>query len=72
MGGVELIRRQREYLAAVQSGVIGAKREGKSVEDTTTLLAEKIAAQFPDLAPGGGSPAGRINGAIQAAYREAK
>ena len=35
MGGIELIRRQRDYLAAVQSGVAAAKREGKSLEDTT-------------------------------------
>jgi glyoxylase-like metal-dependent hydrolase (beta-lactamase superfamily II) len=73
MGGIELIRRQREYLAAVQSGVAAAKREGKSLEDTTKQLAEPIAAKFPDLAPGGGGPAtGRVTAAIQAAYREAK
>jgi glyoxylase-like metal-dependent hydrolase (beta-lactamase superfamily II) len=73
MGGIELIRRQREYLAAVQSGVAGAKRAGTSLEDTTKELAERLAAQFKDLAPGGGGPAtGRVNAAIQAAYREAK
>ncbi|HVY66328.1 MAG TPA: MBL fold metallo-hydrolase [Gammaproteobacteria bacterium] len=73
MGGIELIRRQREYLAAVQSGVAAAKREGKSVEDAQKALAGEIAAKFPDLAPNGGGPAaGRINAAIQAAYREEK
>ena len=72
MGGIELIRRQREYLAAVQSGVAAAKRDGKSLEDTTKQLAEPIAAKFPDLAPGVGSAAGRVTPAIQAAYREAK
>jgi glyoxylase-like metal-dependent hydrolase (beta-lactamase superfamily II) len=72
MGGIELIRRQREYLAAVQSGVAVAKREGKSLEDMTKQLAEPIAAKFPDLAPGGGPAAGRVTAAIQAAYREAK
>ena len=73
MGGIELIRRQREYLAAVQSGVAAAKREGKSIEDTTKQLAEPIAAKFPDLAPTGGGPAtGRVTAAIQAAYRESK
>ena len=72
MGGVELIRRQREYLAAVQSGVATAKREGKSLEDTTKQLAEPIVAKFPDLAPGGGPATGRVTAAIQAAYREAK
>jgi glyoxylase-like metal-dependent hydrolase (beta-lactamase superfamily II) len=73
MGGVELIRRQREYLAAVQSGVVAAKRGGQSLEQTTKGLADRLAAQFPDLAPKGGGPAtGRINAAIQAAYREAR
>jgi glyoxylase-like metal-dependent hydrolase (beta-lactamase superfamily II) len=73
MGGVELIRRQREYLAAVQSGAAAAKREGKSLDDTTKQLAEPIAARFPDLAPGGGGPAAaRVTAAIQAAYREAR
>jgi len=73
MGGIELIRRQSEYLAAVQSGVTAAKREGKSLEDTTKQLVEPIVAKFPDLAPGGGGPAtGRVTAAIQAAYREAK
>ncbi len=73
MGGIELIRRQREYLFAVQSGVAAAKRDGKSLDDTTKQLAEPIAAKFPDLAPGGGGPAtGRVTLAIRAAYREAK
>jgi len=72
MGGVELVRRQREYLAAVQSGVAAATREGKSLEDTTKQLAEPIAAKFSDLAPGGGPGTGRVTAAIQAAYREAK
>jgi glyoxylase-like metal-dependent hydrolase (beta-lactamase superfamily II) len=72
MGGVELIRRQREYLAAVQTGVTAAKRDGKSLEATTKQLAESIAAKFPDLAPGGGPATGRVTAAIQAAYREAK
>jgi glyoxylase-like metal-dependent hydrolase (beta-lactamase superfamily II) len=72
MGGVELIRRQCEYLAAVQSGVAAAKREGKSLEDATKQLAEPIAAKFPDLAPGGGPATGRVTAAIQAAYREAR
>jgi glyoxylase-like metal-dependent hydrolase (beta-lactamase superfamily II) len=72
MGGVELITRQREYLAAVQSGAADAKHAGKSLDDTTKALAGPLAARFPDLAPSGGGPAtGRINAAIQAAYREA-
>ncbi len=73
MGGIELIQRQREYLAAVQSGVVAARRAGKSLEDTTKELAARLSAEFKDLAPLGGGPAtGRIDAAIQAAYREAK
>jgi hypothetical protein len=41
------------------------------VEQATATLAEPLAREFPDLAPANGSPTGRINGAIQAAYREA-
>jgi glyoxylase-like metal-dependent hydrolase (beta-lactamase superfamily II) len=73
MGGVELVTRQREYLAAVQSGAAAAKREGKSAEDAVKQLADSLVAKFPGLAPGGGGPAtGRVSAAIQAAYREAK
>jgi glyoxylase-like metal-dependent hydrolase (beta-lactamase superfamily II) len=71
MGGVEQIRRQREYLTAVRDGVAAAKRDGKPLEAIATDLADRLAAQFEDLASGGGASAtGRINAAIEAAYRE--
>lgn len=74
MGGAELIRNQRDYLAALQSGVAAAKRDGKSLDETTGALADPLAAQFENLAPPGGlaAAAGRIRAAIQAAYREAE
>jgi glyoxylase-like metal-dependent hydrolase (beta-lactamase superfamily II) len=72
MGGVELIRRCREYLTAVQSRVAAAKRSGATVEQVTAMLAPLLAAEFADLAAASGPAMGRINAAITAAYREAR
>jgi glyoxylase-like metal-dependent hydrolase (beta-lactamase superfamily II) len=74
MGDVGLIRRYREYLTAVQSRVAAAKRDGASAEEAAAMLAEALVREFADLQPAGGvAPAtGRINAAIQAAYREAR
>ena len=66
------LARYREYLTAVQTQTRAAKRQGQSVEAAQAALAPALAQQFSDLAPQGGAPAtGRINAAIQAAYREA-
>lgn len=66
------LRRYREYLTAVQTETRAAKRQGQSVEAAQAAIAPKLAQQFSELAPQGGAPAtGRINAAIQAAYREA-
>ena len=70
-GDVTFVRRYREYLTAVQRGAAEAKRGGATVEAATAELAPRLAAEFPALAPANGSPTGRINAAIQAAYREA-
>jgi glyoxylase-like metal-dependent hydrolase (beta-lactamase superfamily II) len=70
-GDIELIRRGRDYLAAVQTRVAAAKRAGKTVAQATSELAAALAADFPALAGPGGPATGRINAAIQAAYREA-
>ena len=71
LGDVAFVRRYREYLSAVQSRVAQAKRGGATVEQATATLAEPLAKQFPELAPASGPAAGRVNAAIQAAYREA-
>jgi glyoxylase-like metal-dependent hydrolase (beta-lactamase superfamily II) len=71
LGDAAFLHRYREYLSAVQSRVAQAKRGGATAEQATATLAEPLALQFPDLAPANGSPTGRINAAIQAAYREA-
>ena len=68
---VSYVRRYREYLGAVQTRTAAAKRGGSTVEQAQAALAEPLAAEFPDLRPAAGAPTGRINGAIQAAYREA-
>lgn len=48
-----------------------AKRGGATLESVTASLGETFATEFADLRPPTGSPAGRINAAIQAAYRSA-
>jgi glyoxylase-like metal-dependent hydrolase (beta-lactamase superfamily II) len=66
------LARYREYLTAVQTQTRAAKRQGQSVDAAQAAIAPALAQQFSDLAPRGGAPAtGRINAAIQAAYREA-
>jgi glyoxylase-like metal-dependent hydrolase (beta-lactamase superfamily II) len=62
----------RDYLTAVRDQTRAAKRDGHSVEAAQAAIAPALAQQFAALAPRGGQPAtGRINAAIQAAYREA-
>jgi glyoxylase-like metal-dependent hydrolase (beta-lactamase superfamily II) len=62
----------REYLTAVQTQTRAAKRQGQSADAAQAALAPALAREFSDLQPQGGQPAmGRINAAIQAAYREA-
>ena len=68
---VSYIRRYRGYLSTVQMRVAAEKRGGATLEQTQAKLAPPIAMEFADLAPANGSPTGRINAAIQAAYREA-
>lgn len=70
MGDAGFIRRYREYLTAVQKGVGESKRGGATAEATVALLAERFASEFSDLQPANGAAGGRINAAIQAAYRE--
>jgi glyoxylase-like metal-dependent hydrolase (beta-lactamase superfamily II) len=66
------LARYREYLTAVRTETRAAKRQGQSVEAAQAAIAPKLAQQFSDLAPQRGAPAtGRLNAAIQAAYREA-
>jgi len=67
---VSYIRRYRGYLSTVQMRVAAAKRDKASVDATVALLADTIGKEFADLAPPNGA-GGRINAAIQAAYREA-
>ena len=71
LGDVQSIRRYREYLTAVRDETRTAQRQGRSLEEAQRTIAPAIAERFADLAPATGSPAGRINAAIQMAYREA-
>jgi glyoxylase-like metal-dependent hydrolase (beta-lactamase superfamily II) len=68
---VSYIRRYRGYLSTVQMRVAAEKRGGATLEQTQAKLTPVIAMEFADLAPANGAPTGRINAALQAAYREA-
>jgi glyoxylase-like metal-dependent hydrolase (beta-lactamase superfamily II) len=72
LSDVALVRRYREYFDAVRQGVAAGKRDGQSVEAIAAALGADIARQFTDLTPANGQPGGRINAAIQAAYRAAE
>jgi glyoxylase-like metal-dependent hydrolase (beta-lactamase superfamily II) len=67
---VSTVRRYRAYFGMVQTRTAAAKKSGASAEAAGGTLGEPIAKEFADLAPANGA-AGRVNAAIQAAYREA-
>lgn len=71
LGDAQFIRRYRDYLTAVRDETRAAKRQGQSVEQVQQALAPRLAQRFPELAPPAGQPTGRINAAIQMAYRDA-
>jgi hypothetical protein len=54
----------------VQTRTAAAKKAGTSAEAAGAALGDPIAKEFADLAPANGA-AGRVNAAVQAAYREA-
>jgi glyoxylase-like metal-dependent hydrolase (beta-lactamase superfamily II) len=69
LGDVGLIRRYREFLTTVRDRTAAAKRGGATVDEAIGMLSDELAAQFADLEPARGPQPGRINAAIQAAYR---
>ena len=71
LGDVGMIRRYRDYMTAVRDETRALKRAGRSVDEAQQSLAPALAQRFAELAPASGPPTGRINAAIQAAYREA-
>jgi glyoxylase-like metal-dependent hydrolase (beta-lactamase superfamily II) len=70
LGDLGSIRRYREYLTAVRDETRAAKRQGSSLEQVQQALGPSLAQRFADLAPLTGQPTGRINAAIQMAYRD--
>ena len=62
MGGVELISGYRDYFATIRSRVAAMKQQGKSLEETTDVLAGEWESTYRDR--------NRLAGAIRAAYRE--
>jgi glyoxylase-like metal-dependent hydrolase (beta-lactamase superfamily II) len=71
LGDVSFVRRYRDYFGAVQTQTAAAKRGGATLEDVQAKVQPEIAKAFADLLPANGPAAGRINAAIQAAYRQA-
>lgn len=72
LGDAQTIRRYAEYLTAVREETRAAKRAGRALGEVQQSLAPVLAERFADLTPASGqAPAGRINAAIEAAYREA-
>jgi glyoxylase-like metal-dependent hydrolase (beta-lactamase superfamily II) len=71
LGDGALIRRYEEYFRAVRTRTRMAKGDGQSVEETQRALAPALLQEFADLSPASGPATGRVNAAIQAAYREA-
>jgi glyoxylase-like metal-dependent hydrolase (beta-lactamase superfamily II) len=71
LGDVQFIRRYRDYLTAVRDETRASKRQGKTLEETQQALSPALAQRFADLAPANGQSTGRINAAIQMAYRAA-
>lgn len=69
LGGVDFVRRYHSYFEAVREGVLARKRAGDSIESITAVLGTELANEFADLSPVNGNPSGRINAAIQAAFR---
>lgn len=69
LGGLDLIRQYRSYLEAVRQRVRDRQRAGDTLQQISADLAPEIARDFPELTPPTGAPTGRINAAIQAAYR---
>ena len=69
LGGVDLVRRYRTYFETVRERVARHQRAGDSLDQTIAALVPTLAQEFADLAPPTGNPSGRINAAVQAAYR---
>jgi len=71
LGDATFLGRYRAYLSAVRDRTVALKRSGTPLAQVQAALAPALAEEFADLRPAGDAPAtGRINAAIQAAYRE--
>jgi glyoxylase-like metal-dependent hydrolase (beta-lactamase superfamily II) len=71
LGDVQFIRSYGDYLTAVRDETRAAKRQGQTAEQVQQALAPALAQRFANLAPPNGQSTGRINAAIQMAYRDA-
>lgn len=63
MGDLTLIAGYREYLTTIQSRAAALKKEGKTADETVAALTTELGTNYRD--------AGRLGGAVRAAYNEA-
>jgi glyoxylase-like metal-dependent hydrolase (beta-lactamase superfamily II) len=61
MGDASLIEKNRMYLRELQSRVASLKREGKTLAETTELIATELRSKYPDWT---GNPAGAVRSAF--------
>jgi glyoxylase-like metal-dependent hydrolase (beta-lactamase superfamily II) len=71
LGDVGFIRAYRSYLGAVIERVGAAKRGGASAEEASDRLQAGLVNDFAGLQQANGQAGGRVNAAIQAAWRQA-
>jgi glyoxylase-like metal-dependent hydrolase (beta-lactamase superfamily II) len=64
IGDAAYISGYRTYLTTIRDRTRELKKQGKTVDETTTTIAAELKSRYPDAG-------GRINGAIQSAYKEA-
>ncbi len=70
LGDLALVRRYRQYFTAVVERVRDAKARGITLDAVRAKLAPAIAEEFADLSSVNGPATGRINAAIEAAFRD--
>lgn len=72
-GGADMIDTYEAYFTTLRARTRELRAAGRSEEDVARVLAPELDEQFAKLRPVGGQPGtGRINSAVQAAFRETR
>jgi glyoxylase-like metal-dependent hydrolase (beta-lactamase superfamily II) len=64
VGDLALVANYRSYLTTIQRRVAELKKQGKSIEEATTMVTAELLPKYP-------TAGGRLTGTIRAAYNEA-